>query len=68
MCCFVTGCGVAVGIGWLWLSFSAASLPQDPSGLGGIDLSMGRFFEPGGKPDRLTGPEGRQAARLMAQL
>ena len=37
--------------------FLLASLPQDPSGLGGIDLSMGRFFEPGGRSDRLARPE-----------
>ena len=45
----------------LQLGFEAASLPQDPSGLGGIDLSMGRFFEPGGLADRAIGPEGQLA-------
>ena len=46
---------------------SAASLPQDPSGLGGIDLSMGWFFEPGGLAAPLTGPEGRQLACRSGQ-
>ena len=33
--------------------------PKSLRDFGGIDLSMGRFFEPGGRSDRLIGPEGQ---------
>ena len=53
----VTGHGcVAVRIGWLWLSLL---LPQDPSGLGGTELAQWAGQSPGGRSDRLIGPEGQ---------
>ena len=62
----IASCMMCCRSGWVrlvsvQLSSSLASLPQDPSGLGGIDLSMGRFFEPGGLADRAIGPEGQLA-------
>ena len=51
------------GHGWvarLCGSFLACQVaPKSLRDFGGIDLSMGRFKEPGGRSDRLIGPEGQ---------
>ena len=50
-----SGCGASSSLASFALEFAPKSLRD----FGGIDLSMGRFFEPGGRSDRLIGPEGQ---------
>ena len=62
--CFDAVLVIASCTSWLGLGFSSSSVlsglefaPRPLRGLGGIDLSMGRFFEPGGRSDRTHRPE-----------